>query len=283
MRKNILDFPIGMFYNRIEVMSGMKRLLPLILALCFSLCDCQSGKANSAEDFEYSFFEYSESEYATIKGYIGESKTVVIPATIEGKPVLTISSAAFAKNKDMERVVIPDTVTVIWDYAFANCESLKQVTFGDNMTSIGSNAFSGCTSLKKVQLPEKLEQLAARAFYNCTALKTVSLNKNLSRMGMEAFYGCPIEKLTLEDGIQTFGSYASFWSATLTELTIPASVETIGESSFEDTLKKVTFQGDAPKTVGKQPFGTKAVLYYKKGTAGWDTSPLQDEYKTIAR
>ncbi len=102
-------------------------------------------------------------------------------------------------------------------------------------------------------------------------------------MGMEVFYGCPIETLTLEDGIQTFGSYGSFWSATLTELTIPASVEKIGEYSFLDTVKKVTFQGDAPKTVGQQPFGAKAVLYYKKGTKGWEDSSLKEEYKVIAQ
>lgn len=258
----------------------MRKIIPLILILCISLCACKSdgsenAKANPATDFEYSL-----SEQVAIKGYNGVSKNVVIPEEIEGKTVTVIFSCAFM-SMNIESVVIPDTVTIIWDHAFENCKSLKVVTFGDNITEIMENAFSDCTALLDVKLPEKLEKLGTKAFSNCTNLKKAYLNKNLSQMGTETFYGCPIEELILEDGIKKFGSYAAFWGATLKKLTIPASVEEIGEYAFHDNLEEVTFSGDAPKKLGNQPFGTKATVYYKKGTDGWEDTTLREYCELI--
>lgn len=261
----------------------MKRIIALLVIVCcvFSLCSCgekaeKALKENPASDFDYS----TNHESAAIKEYIGTSKSVVIPEKIEGKPVTIIFTGAFM-GKDVEKVVIPSTVTLIWDHAFSHCTSLKEVVFGDGITEIMEEGFYKCTALTEAILPEKLEKLGYRAFSDCSSLKKVSLPKNLEQMRMEVFFNCPIEELILEDGIKEFGSYASFWGATLKELAIPSSVEEIGEYSFHDNLEKVVFLGDAPKEVGDQPFGTKATVYYKKGTSGWDNTPLREEYTLV--
>ncbi len=263
----------------------MKKNISILLVLCFvfSLCACESKgskklKENPATDFELDIGE----DDVVIKKYIGKSKTVVIPEKIEGKPVIMIAVCAFM-NQDVEKVVIPSAVTVIWDYAFANCTSLKEVVFGDGVTRIMREAFSNCSSLTELDLPKNLEIIETHAFENCSSLKKVFIPKSLTRMYTEVFSDCPIEQITLEDGIKTFGSYASFWGAKVKEITIPASVEKIGEYTFHDNLKKVTFLGDAPKEIGKQPFGTKATIYYKKGTKGWEETSLKEEYKLIAQ
>ena len=88
---------------------------------------------------------------ASINGYFGTDKTVVIPERIDGKPVTGISN--FANNENIEKVVIPSTVTCVWEYAFANCSSLRELVFGDGITEIMPEAFRDCTSLKKCSFP----------------------------------------------------------------------------------------------------------------------------------
>ncbi len=268
-------------------------ILVVTIVLCFTGCGkapdeigsaaqsesgTNQGQETSASDFKYSVNE----EAAAITEYIGTDKTVVIPEKIEGKNVTTIFSCAF-QNKSIKKVIIPSTVTQIWDHAFAYCDSLKVVIFGDNVTEIMEQAFYKCTLLAEIVLPQKLEKLGHQAFSSCSSLKKVLIPKNMNQMGMEAFLSCPIEELILEDGIKKFGAYASFWGATLKELTIPASVEEISEYTFHDHLEKVTFLGDAPKELGKQPFGTNATIYYKKGTNGWEDTALKKEYQLIAQ
>jgi hypothetical protein len=57
----------------------------------------------------------------------------------------------------------------------------------------------------------------------------------------------------------------------LTSITIPKSVTVIGKHAFYYTsLEKVYFEGDAPR-LGLDVFeGTTAIVYYRKGTKGWE-------------
>ena len=67
---------------------------------------------------------------AYIKYYSGDSKTVAIPSTFNGKPV-----------------------SYIGDYVFDGCENIKNVTFSDNLFQIKSYAFCNCSSLKEITIP----------------------------------------------------------------------------------------------------------------------------------
>ena len=67
---------------------------------------------------------------AYIKYYSGDSKTVTIPSTFNGKPVSYIA-----------------------EYAFDGCENIKNVTFSDNLFQINSYAFCNCSSLKEITIP----------------------------------------------------------------------------------------------------------------------------------
>lgn len=67
---------------------------------------------------------------AYIKYYSGDSKTVTIPSTFNGKPVSYIA-----------------------EYAFDGCENIKNATFSDNLFQINSYAFCNCSSLKEITIP----------------------------------------------------------------------------------------------------------------------------------
>ncbi len=153
-------------------------------------------KAFPGGDFSYSFNKAKDG--VVITGYNGSAKTVIIPAEIEGYPVVEIGERAFddhrkavvnhvknivelgnrEKNHNsiiipnsvriinsyafnhsgIKSIIIPDSVTEIKDSAFFQCDNMKFVKFGNSLKNIGQEAFLGCTELKKINLPDSLKK-----------------------------------------------------------------------------------------------------------------------------
>ena len=76
----------------------------------------------------------------TIMGYYGNSDTVVIPETIDGKPVISISGGAF-EYCDMTTLVLGKNIQKIEDGAFKKCTSLSTVYYADGIYNITNAAF----------------------------------------------------------------------------------------------------------------------------------------------
>lgn len=268
----------------------------MILIICVALMGCSTPTttnndvsnsdvseariANPISDFEYDID--NKTNQCWITKYIGESTTVIIPENIQGYPVTLMGSLSFM-NSNIQYVDIPDTVEKICNSAFCNCKELTTVKIGNGTKYIENQAFENCVSLKNLTLSKNLLKIGTNAFRYCESLETVFIPKTVETWGMEAFYGCPLSSLTFDNGIKSIGSYACFWGSTFKEITIPLSIEKLGEYAFHDNLEKVVFLGNAPTTLGKQPFGTKATIYYKKGTSGWENTNLKDIYKLIAQ
>ena len=83
---------------------------------------------------------------ATITGYRGTKKAIIIPVSIDGYPVTAIGDEAF-KNNTITSVSIPSTVTRIGWFAFCDCSSLASAVVPSSVSEIGYEAFSGCKSL----------------------------------------------------------------------------------------------------------------------------------------
>ena len=80
----------------------------------------------------------------SVEGTPGE---VIVPEEIEGLQVTEVGPYCFAKNKILERVILPDSVTTIDRMAFYNCTSLRELELGQNLISLGSDAFMNCHRL----------------------------------------------------------------------------------------------------------------------------------------
>ena len=125
--------------------------------------------ANAENGFEYTV----TGDEATITGYTGPAKNIVIPSELGGKPVTVIGNEAFQEKTTITSVTIPEGVTSIEDYAFENCTSLTEVKIPKGVKSIGEAAFGNCSSLTEVTIPKSVTSIGDAAFYNCDALKTV--------------------------------------------------------------------------------------------------------------
>lgn len=260
-------------------------LLALIIVFSSSIIGC-SKKASPASDFKYTLNE--DKKHICINRYIGDDKDVVIPDEIDGYPVKMIMFAAFLKT-DVESVTIPNSVEEISERAFAYCKKLHTVNLGKSVKRIGFEAFKNCIKLKNISLPKNLEVVEKDAFTDCDSIEKINIPKTLTVMGVGAFFSMDsLTTIKFEEGLTKIGNYAAFQGcSSLQKVVIPRSVEEIGTTTFSacQSLKEIKFLGDAPDKIGEYIFGPpnkEIIIFYKKNTSGWDTTPLKDYYTLIS-
>lgn len=135
--------------------------------------------------------EYQINEQGIITAYYGDSTSIAIPVSEQGKKVKGIGKNCFKDNNKIKSVFIPDTVTSIGNSAFENCTSLSSVAFGSNLTkvTIGASAFKNCIALREISLPAAAS-VGMCAFDNCTSLKKVVFYKGTESIGDYCFTNC---------------------------------------------------------------------------------------------
>lgn len=113
----------------------------------FTLETTISEIPNDEHDFTF------DKNTGTIIDYIGMSKNVIIPKTIDGVTVKKIEDFAF-QGKDLISVTIPDTVVSIGTDAFS-FNRLIHVAIPNSITSIGHSAFRS-NQLSTVMIPNNI-------------------------------------------------------------------------------------------------------------------------------
>lgn len=142
-------------------------------------------------DFKYEIVN----DEVTITGFnddkpeiVTPSKDVVIPATIEDKPVTKIAESAFS-GKIINTVAIPASVTEIGANAFKSCVYLTGATLNDGLVTIGDSAFALCQKLASCNIPATVTTIGASAFVG-TALSNVTIPESVTTVKDGAFQSC---------------------------------------------------------------------------------------------
>ena len=154
-----------------------------------------SGKESPASDFSYDLAEGGAG--VVIRMYTGNGGKVVIPAKIEGLPVVEIGGGAFNAERgeggyNMTSVVIPAGVKTIGGYAFRECEKLTSVTIQGSEVTVENYAFYKCVELAELNIPDgdkalipevsQYGSVAVRAFEGCKKLP-LAMRSRLNAMG----------------------------------------------------------------------------------------------------
>ena len=114
-----------------------------------SIQEEQVAKNVEITDSEYIYIVVNDQ--VKIYGYTGADTDVVIPAEIDGMPVVFVSG--FKDNTTLKSVTIPEGVSVIGAEAFSGCTNLQNIHFLGSINSLLPYAFSNCENLEEVELP----------------------------------------------------------------------------------------------------------------------------------
>ncbi|MBR4247351.1 MAG: leucine-rich repeat domain-containing protein [Treponema sp.] len=162
----------------------------------------KKGKPAPETDFETELTE--EGNGVIITKYKGSAKNVVIPATIQGLPVVEVGgfSSVCHEIKDgaAKTVVIPEGVQFIRREGFFGLENLETVVFPSSLRVIGEEAFKKCTNLKNAALNEGLIGIGEEAFAD-TDISSVALPKSLRFLDRLVWAGCNnLSEINIPDG-----------------------------------------------------------------------------------
>ena len=165
-----------------------KRILSLLLALVLVIglmpVTAQAGELDNG--LQYNIY----GNYVMITDYTGSDTDVVIPAEIEGLPVIEIRMYAFYNSPDLASISIPDSVTKIGESAFRDCSSLTSISIPDGVTEIDYHVFDGCSSLTSISIPDSITEIGEGAFQCCSSLTSISIPDSVTEIGLHAFHGC---------------------------------------------------------------------------------------------
>ena len=185
----------GHYLKTLCLPSSLKRIGNNVFCASISEIICDASNFYTNDGFLLS------SDNETLYRYFGDKKVVDIP-----KGVKYIKGGAFSE-KDVEKVIIPDTVIHIGDNPFAGCHSIKEIISNSNRFQVinrtlygesekcligcwnyatsylciksgtkklGKNALFGL-NFQYIEIPESIEFIDENAFFHCFDLLHIAI------------------------------------------------------------------------------------------------------------
>ena len=283
------------------------------VALCLMLlCSCAiadtdvfAGVVTAPADFTYTV----ENDRCTITQYNGKASIVVVPAEIDGHPVLSIAASAF-KNKDtLTAVKFSEGITTIGQEAFYDCDALTTVRFADSITTLGAQAFTKCDKLTdanypigwttvdgsnspfyntsvwtELTIPYGVTCIPQLAFENIHSLVSIDIPATVTQIGNAAFRNTGLTQLDLSHlaGLTKLGSYTLQDCHALTEITLPAGLKEIGSYAMQYCRSLTVLDiPDSVHTIGEGAFQGCTSLTTFGWPAGWTTAGYKSNLDTM--
>lgn len=241
---------------------------------------------------------------------------LTIPATYNGKKVISVGEYAFQDCRNIKVVKIPDSVTFIASTAFYNCTKIEKfvvyetgeanpVYFTVDDSLLYNNTITGATELVCVpsamsgtyKIPYGVTRLGSRNFYK-SGLTEIVVPASVTEVAKEAFLSCSnLTKLSFDmpEGEQklvslTLADNAISGCANIAVLNLPARVKTIDNitETFNQykNLKEINIVGECDNQIyssltEKDGVGANGIL------TNADKSeiifcPLKKEFKAVS-
>ena len=156
--------------------------------------------------------------------------------------ITSIGDFAFYSS-DIEKFIVPASVTSIGKGACGACIYLTNITIPASVTSIGDLAFGSCPRIKSAGPIESgcnyqfgwTENIPAYAFAGLTEMTDVTIPVGVKSIGSRSFLACwGLEEISIPKGTKTIDKTAFWGCVNLKNITIPRSVTTIGEGAFHE-------------------------------------------------
>ncbi len=89
--------------------------------------------------------------------------------------VTRVGETAFAENRNIYEITIPEGVREFASMAFYKCGNLRSLRIPDLTETIGSDAFSYCSEIKSLFIPESVKTIGHHAFFGCDGVDEVRM------------------------------------------------------------------------------------------------------------
>ena len=119
-------------------------------------------------------------------------KTVTLEA-----PTISIKHSAFFGDKNLEEVILPESLHFIGYSAFQNCNKLKKITLPEALTTLGNFALEW-TAVPALEIPPNMKKINLRVLYANSAIQKIVLPKNIEYIDFSAFdYTSKLNSITV--------------------------------------------------------------------------------------
>jgi len=136
----------------------------------------------------------------------GETTLYLVPADYEGTVVevaegtTNIGGYAFAYNDNIEKIVLPSTVTTLNDRAFRD-SSASEVVLNEGLTNISYQAFRNATNVKSVVIPSTVKTISKEAFQH-SGVTELTIPANVTTIEYGGMRDMKmLEKVTIEGNV----------------------------------------------------------------------------------
>ena len=232
------------------------------------------------ESFEWGSDDPNNSEYYTLKKFIGKETDVIIPkrchkignnafersniTSVKMQDGITyIGNSAFNVCSHLSEIKLPNTLIGMGQMAFCNCSSLEYLELPESLEYLGDFNFSSCRKLKSIKIPDKVKTIPSCAFSGCDSLEEVILPSNLGNIFNETFEYCSsLKSIKLPDSVFYIADSA-FSKSALETINIPRNLTNLGSGVFSDcnNLKNITVDEN-----NSTYSSVDGVVYSKDGT-----------------
>ena len=196
--------------------------------------------------FDYEYLKGYGWEVTLLDEYRDTVTDVVIPASHEGEPVVSVGGFDNATN--LVSVTFPSSVLVV--DSFNNCTKLEKITFKEGAQVSAIMGFYNCTSLKSVVIPQSVTVIGDGCFYKCTSLESVTFEEGslLTAIGKDGCFAySKITSIAFPERLEEIGGGCCSYCSNLTTISIPNSVYEISDSAFSNINESAKITVDRKK------------------------------------
>ena len=152
--------------------------------------------------------------------------------------VVEIGDNAFWGCRNLESIILPNSVYAIGSSAFCDCKSLASIAIPDSVIDLSGTAFNGCDNLSALYGRWASSdnrcwvvdgELRAFAY---AGLTSYTIPDCVTRIGESSIAGCKLTEIIIPNTVTSIGDKAFSYSTRLNSVYIPESVTKISSSAF---------------------------------------------------
>lgn len=187
-----------------------------------------------------------DNDAATITGHNNPAADLVIPAQIDGKPVVGASLQSDKENK-ITSLRMPDSIKAIGCGAFSGFVALTNVSLGAGLESVGANVFTRSERLEAFEVSDQNQTFSTQNGVLFSKDKTILVRFPPGKGG----------SYTIPKGTKEIAGQAFFMANKLTEVIIPEGVEKIGNCAFVmlSPVTNLVIPESASRGISEDAFG----------------------------